>query len=312
MEHLAPFEGQRDRAEARQRVERNVAMACRLLGEAGAAGCDIVCYPEDLQGIAHYGYYLEDPDLFSGLVETIPGPTTERVAEVARQHRMNVVCGLFEREGDALYTAAVLLGRDGELLGKYRKVHLPAAEAWTVSHGDAFPVFDTDFGTVGMLICYDILFPEAARALSLNGAELLLNPTMSYTAAGQCEDSGLLRVRMRALDSFAPLAVSLCARGSVIVGSDGSLLAQAPPDAEAVITADVDLDATPMDHSQWEVITGTADLKARLLQERRPGAYASLSDPAPPVLDRYREQRLRSTPEEIREAYEEIRRRWSG
>ncbi|HZP82923.1 MAG TPA: carbon-nitrogen hydrolase family protein [Chthonomonadaceae bacterium] len=117
--HLSPFQGERDRERARQLVEENVAMTCRLLSEAGSAGCDIVCYPEDMQGIAHYGYYLDDPELLTGFLETVPGPTTERIAQVARRHNMNVVFGIFERDGEHIYNTAVLLGRNGELLGKY-------------------------------------------------------------------------------------------------------------------------------------------------------------------------------------------------
>jgi N-carbamoylputrescine amidase len=310
--HLSPFYGEADRVRARELMEENVTLACRLLSQAGRAGTDIVCYPEDIQGIAHYGYYLDDIDLFTGLVETVPGPTTERVAEVARRHDMHVVFGIFEREGGTIYNTAALIGRKGELLGKYRKTHLPAVEAWNETHGDGFPVFETDFGMVGMLICYDILFPEAARCLTLNGAEILFNPTMSYAAPKECEDGPLMRVRMRALDNFTPLVVSLCGRGSVLVDSFGNILAQARTGVEEVVGATIDLDDTPMDHSQWELFTGTADVKARLLQERRPSAYGALTAEHPPVLDRYADRRLRSTPREIREAYEEIRRRWSG
>lgn len=309
MAHLAPFEGQCDRDEARHLVEANLEMAVTLLDRAGRGGCDIACYPEDTQGIAHYGFYLDDPALFSGLVETIPGPTTERLAEVARSHAMHIVFGLFERDGDRLYNTAVLLGRSGELLGKYRKVHLPIAEAWTITRGDSFPVFTTDFGPVGLLICYDIMFPEAARCLSLNGAELLLNPTMSYSGPGQCADNGLIRLRLRALDSFAPLVVSLCGDGSAIVGSDGMVLALAQP-GEAIIRATVDLDATPRDPSHWEVLTGTADVKARLLRERQPLAYGALVTPEPPAVAAC--PLLRSTPAEISAAYQYIRQRWSG
>ena len=312
MAHLAPFEGQRDHGEARKLMEQNVEMACRLLDQAGRAGCDICCYPEDLQGIAHYGFFLDDPELFSGLVEKVPGPTTERVAEVARRHAMHVVFGQFEREGNELYNAAVLVGRRGEVLGKYRKVHLPASERWMITPGSDYPAFQTDFGTVGIMICYDLLFPEVARCLSLNGAELLFNPTMAYDVTGQCEDNGVLRVRMRALDSFAPVVVSLCRSGSIIVGSDGSILAQARADVEEIITATIDLDATPVDHSFWEAITGTADMKARLIQERKPATYAGLAAASAPVLARYATDRLRSSPHEIMDAYEVIRRQWSG
>ena len=311
MAHLAPFEGERDRRRAGELVEQNIALACRLLSQAGQAGCDMVCYPEDLQGVAHYGYYLDDPELFSGFVEPIPGPITERIAAVARQHRMNIVFGLFERDVEAIYNAAVLIGQDGRLIGKYRKVHLPAVEAWTETHGTSFPVFETDCGTVGMLICYDILFPEAARCLTLNGAQLLFNPTMSYEAPAECADGGLIRVRMRALDNFTPLVVSRCGQGSLIVDHGGKVIAQAAS-GEQVITATLDLDAGPQDHSQWELFTGTADVKARLLQERQPAAYEVLTAAQPPVWQRYADRRLQSSPEHIRRAYEEICRRWSG
>lgn len=314
MAHLSPFQGETDRGRARQMVEENVDLACRLLAQAGSAVCDIACYPEDIQGIAHYGYYLDDIELFTRFVETVPGPTTERVAAVAKRHSMNVVFGIFERDGDTLCNAAVLVGRKGEVLGKYRKMHLPAVEGWSLTHGDGFPVFETDFGVVGMLICYDIMFPEAARCLVLNGAEILFNPTMSYEGPGQCEGNGLMRVRMRALDNFAPIVVSLCGRGTIIVDSDGSIRAQARPGREEIIAATIDLDGTPVDHSQWELFTGTADVKARFLQERRPEVYGDLTAARPPVLRRYqgKGKRLRSTPQETREAYEEIKRRWSG
>lgn len=313
-QHLSPFEGERDRDQGRQKIEANLEMAVRLLSEAGAGGCDIACYPEDIQGIAHYGYYRDDPELFRGFVETVPGPVTERVSAVARRHNMHIVFGTYEREGGAIYNCAVLVGRGGELVGKYHKVQLPAVERWEVKPGYGFPVFEADFGVVGMLVCYDLMFPEPARALVLNGAEILFNPTMGYHTEYQCEGNGLMRVRMRALDNFVPVVVSLCGGGSVIVDSDGTVLAEARPDTEEVISAAVDLDRTPMDHSQWEVLTGTADVKARYLQERLPGLYGDLTATRPAVLDRYREQgkRLISTPEEIRAAYEEIRRRWSG
>jgi len=148
-------------------------MACRLLDQAGRAGCDIVCYPEDIQGIAHYGHYRDDPGLFEGFVEEISGPATGRVSEMAKKYGMCVVFGSYEREGDRLYNAAVLVGRDGKIPGRYRKAHLPFAEARAVTGGDRFPVFEADFGTVGMMVCYDVNFPEVARCRALNGAEML-------------------------------------------------------------------------------------------------------------------------------------------
>jgi len=311
--HISPFDGDTDRQRAREAVADNLDMACRLLSQAGEAGCDIACYPEDVQGIAHYGYYLDDPDLFTFTIEPFPGPTTERIAEVAQKLRMNVVFGVYERDGDHIYNDAVLIGRGGEVLGRYRKVHLPAVEDWSVTPGGGFPVFEADVGVVGMLICYDLMFPEAARALVLNGAEILFNPTMAYGVQYQCEGNGLMRVQMRAIDNFVPVVVSLCGGGSVIVDSDGSILAQARPGKEDIISATIDLDGTPVDRSHWDVLTGTGDAKARFFQERRPETYGDLTAARPAVLARYREKGKRtiSTRDEIRAAYEEIRRRWS-
>jgi N-carbamoylputrescine amidase len=306
------FGGERDRGLGRRRIEENLDLACRLVGRAGEMGCDIVAYPEDIQAIAHYGYYYAEPDLFAGYVEPIPGPTTDRIAEVARKHRMHVVFGTYERVGGGIFNTAVLMGRDGEIIGRYHKVQLPDVERWSVTPGDSFPVFKAEFGSVGMMVCYDINFPEPARCLALNGAEIIFHPTMGYDMPGHCEGNGLLRARMRAMDNFVPLVIATCGSGSMIVNCDGTVLAMARPNSEGIISAVVDLDATPADHSQWELITGVADLKARLFQERRASAFAPLADPTPPVLARYQDKPLKSTPEQRQEVFEELRRRWSG
>jgi len=304
-------QGEPDRDLGRRNIEENLDLACRLLSQAGEAGCDIVAYPEDIQAIGHYLYYT-DPSMFTGYVETVPGPTTDRVSEVARKYGMYVVHTQYEWVGEAIYNVAVLMGRKGEIIGTYHKVQLPGVERWIVTHGDSFPVFETDFGTVGILTCYDIDFPEIARCLTLNGAEILFCPTMGVNLRGQCEGNGAMRVRMRAIDNFVPLAVSTCRRDSMIVNSDGTVLAMARPEREDVISATVDLDATPVDHSEWELITGLSDVKARLLQERLPEVFTPLTDPHPPVLDRYREKPLRQTPEQRKEFFDELHRWWAG
>ena len=108
--------------------------------------------------------------------ESIPGPTTERLV-LARQLHSYVVAGLYEKEGVVLYNTAVLLGRDGKLVGKYRKTHLPREE-WEagITPGNDYPVFDTDFGKVGLMICWDVQFPEPCRAMGAKGADLVLLP----------------------------------------------------------------------------------------------------------------------------------------
>jgi predicted amidohydrolase len=290
--------------------EQNMDLACRLLARAGEMGADIACYPEDVQGIGHY-MFRADTALFLDLVEEIPGPTTERIGAVASKHRMHIVYTQYERVGDTIYNAAVVLGREGGILGKYYKIQMPAVERWTVTRGDAYPVFQTDFGVVGVLTCYDFVFPEVTRGLVLSGAEMLFCPTMGISMRGMCEGNGVIRVQARAMDNFVPIAVSTCRKDSMIVNSDGTLLAMARPGVEEVIIATIDLDATPVDHSEWEMITGTDDVKARIMQERLPQAYLPLTDPHPPVLDRYEGKRLRPAPEPRAPLFEERERWWA-
>jgi len=279
----------------RRNIEENLSLACRLLAQAGELGCDLAVYPEDVQAIGCYLYFA-DLDLFASCVETVPGPTSERIGAVAKRFGMHVVYTQDERVGETICNAAVLVGRDGQVIGKYHKVQLPGAERWMVAHGDSFPVFETDFGTVGMMVCYDLDFPEVARCLALNGAEMLCCPTMGTSAAWEPKENGLMRVRMRAIDNFVPTVVSSCRADSVIVDSSGAVLAMARPNTEDVIHADIDLDATLIDRGDSMTITGLSDVKARLLQERLPDVYAPLTAPQPPVLGRYRDKALLSPP----------------
>lgn len=109
--------------------------------------------------------------------ETIPGPTTTYFGDLAKQHQLHIVLSLYERDAHLIYNTAVLLGPDGALIGKYRKVSLPPGEAAKgVAPGKDFPVFDTAFGKVGMMVCYDGFFPEVARELTKNGAEVIAWP----------------------------------------------------------------------------------------------------------------------------------------
>ena len=111
------------------------------------------------------------------IAETIPGPATEYFGQLARQHRLHVVLSLYERAAHLIYNTAVLLGPEGKLIGKYRKVSLPPGEAAKgIAPGKDYPVFDTAFGKVGMMVCYDGFFPEVARELTKNGAEIIAWP----------------------------------------------------------------------------------------------------------------------------------------
>jgi predicted amidohydrolase len=109
--------------------------------------------------------------------EPIPGPTTDYFGGLAKQYSLHIAVSLYEREGHLVYNTAVLLSSDGKLLGKYRKVCLPHGEVEKgVAPGTDYPVFDTKFGKVGLMICYDGFYPEVARALTANGAEIIAWP----------------------------------------------------------------------------------------------------------------------------------------
>jgi predicted amidohydrolase len=299
-----------ERARADELKQQNLDLAERLLTRAGTLGCDIVCYPECIEGIGCH-LFRADISLFLDMVEEIPGPISDRMSEIASKYRMHIIYTQYERVGNTIYNAGVLLGRKGEILGKYYKIHLPAIERWTVTRGDSFPVFPTEFGNVGILICYDFAFPEISRCLALSGAELLFCPTMGVGTRGACEGNGLIQVQARAMETFLPITISTCRKDSMIVNNDGSVLALARPYTEDVITAVIDLDARYEDHSDWEMITGLTDVRARLLQERLPEVYRPILDPHPPVMEQLRDKPLRPAPTERGPFFEERRAWWT-
>ena len=141
-----------------------------LIAEAARRGADLVVLPETLT-------YYHTGKPYTKVAEPVPGPSTEYFGELARQHDLYIVAGLLERAGHLVYNDAVLLGPDGQLVGKYHKVTLPTSEVeGGVAPGHEYPVFDTRFGKLGMMICYDGFFPEVARELTNRGAEVIAWP----------------------------------------------------------------------------------------------------------------------------------------
>jgi predicted amidohydrolase len=137
---------------------------------AGGQNADIVCLPEGITIVGTQKSYVE-------VSERIPGPSTQFLGQLAKKHNMYIVAGIYEREGPIVYNTSVLIGRDGQLQGKYRKTALPREEiSGGITPGESFPVFDTDFGRIGMMICWDVSFPEPARMLALQGAEIIFMP----------------------------------------------------------------------------------------------------------------------------------------
>jgi N-carbamoylputrescine amidase len=160
--------------------EANFASAVRHIREAARLGANIVCLPELFR--TQYFCQREELPLFD-LSEEIPGPSTTRLAEVARELKVAIIASLFERRAPGLYhNTAVTLNADGAIAGIYRKMHIPDDplyhEKYYFAPGDlGFQVVDTAFGRVGTLVCWDQWYPEAARLTALQGAEVLFYPT---------------------------------------------------------------------------------------------------------------------------------------
>ncbi len=161
-------------------LEANLNKAALRVREAAKSGAQIVCLPELFR--SHYFCQREDASLFD-LAEPIPGPATERLAQAARETGTVVIAPLFERRAAGVYhNTAAVLDADGRLLGIYRKMHIPHDplyyEKYYFTPGDlGFRTFDTRFGRIGVLICWDQWYPEAARLTALQGAQILFYPT---------------------------------------------------------------------------------------------------------------------------------------
>jgi N-carbamoylputrescine amidase len=160
--------------------DANLDKAADRVGEAARAGARVICLPELFR--AQYFCQREDTALFD-LAEPIPGPSTERLAAVAREEHVVVIASLFERRAAGLYhNTAVTIEADGTLAGIYRKMHIPDDplyyEKFYFTPGDlGFKVHDTSAGRMGVLVCWDQWFPEGARLTALQGAEILFYPT---------------------------------------------------------------------------------------------------------------------------------------
>ena len=166
--------------------------------------------------------------------EPIPGPTTDYFSGLAKQHSLHIAVSLYEREGHLVYNTAVLLSSEGKLLGKYRKVCLPHGEVEKgVAPGTNYPVFDTKFGKVGLMICYDGFYPEVARALTANGAEVIAWPVWG------CDP---LLARARACENRVYVVSSTFTDPkndwmiSAVIDRTGKVVAQAKESGSVVVT----------------------------------------------------------------------------
>ena len=161
-------------------VDDNLQKALTLIGQAAQRGAQIICLQELFR--SQYFCQRQDATVFD-LAEPIPGPSTEALAAAAREHQVVIVGSLFERRDAGVYhNTAVVLDADGSLLGTYRKMHIPDDplyfEKYYFTPGDqGYRCFDTRYGRIGVLVCWDQWYPEGARLTALQGAKVLFYPT---------------------------------------------------------------------------------------------------------------------------------------
>jgi predicted amidohydrolase len=238
----------------------------------------LVLFPE----CALTGYAYKSLDEAAPFAESIGGPSAEAIADVCRQTKAYAIVGFIEADGDNFYNAAMLVGPDG-VVGTYRKVHLPyiGIDRFLTPGDRPFQVFDLPFGKVGMNICYDISFPEPARALKLLGAELIALITNWPTAAWR---SPQFVANTRALENhifYAAVDRVGRERGwdfigrSKVIDCNGDTLAEASADAEELLVVPVRL----AEANNNRIVNVAGAYEVDRLKDRRPEFYKSLTEP---------------------------------
>jgi N-carbamoylputrescine amidase len=252
--------------------QQNIDKAVERIREAAQKGAQIVCLQELFSSL--YFCDVEDYDNFE-LAEPVPGPTTKRLQEVAKELQVVIIASLFEKRTQGLYhNTTAVIDADGSYLDKYRKMHIPDDPAYYekfyFTPGDlGYKVFKTKYATIGVLICWDQWYPEAARITSLMGAEILFYPTAIGWATSQDENTNNEQYnawqtiqRSHAIaNGIHVVSVNRVGLeqegrmkfwgGSFIANPFGSIIYQASHDKEEVIVHELELNKTDRYRTHW-------------------------------------------------------------
>src|SRR5271163_4032256 len=210
-------------------ADDNLSRAMDKIREAAARGAQIICLHELFR--SEYFCRKEDAALFD-LAEAVPGPATEALAQVAKEKRIVIVASLFERRAAGVYhNTAAVIDADGSLLGKYRKMHIPDDplyyEKFYFTPGDlGFPNFDTKFGRIGVLVCWDQWYPEGARLTSLGGANIIFYPTAIGWHPSEKQEFGAAQ-----LDAWRTIQRSHAIANGVFVAAVNRVGFEGPPES---------------------------------------------------------------------------------
>jgi len=260
-------------------VEANRRKIIGSIETAADRGAQLVIFPE----CALTGYCFESLDEAKPFAEAVDGPSAKAIADACKRTGAHAIAGYIERDGENFYNAAVLCGPGAEgIIGNYRKVHLPfiGIDRFLTRGDKPFQVFELAFGRIGINICYDVSFPEAARSLKLMGAELIVLPTNWPPGARRTAD---FIINARACENHVNFAaVNRCGieRGwefigrSKVVDLNGDTIAEAPSQGEEMLLVDVDL----QEANNNRIINVAGSYEIDRLADRRPAFYRVVTE----------------------------------
>jgi len=270
----------------------NLKKTIALVERAAKSGAQIICTQELFR--SQYFCQSEDHKHFE-LAETIPGPSTDAFQKLAKKHKVVIVASLFERRTAGLYhNTAVVIDADGSSLGSYRKMHIPDDplfyEKFYFTPGDlGFKTFDTRYGKIGVLICWDQWYPEAARLTAMSGAQILFYPTAigwhpsekakygtkqhgawetiqrSHAVANGCYVASINRIGHEIIEGVGGDGLEFWGQ-SFVAGTSGEIIAKASADKEEILIVPVDLENVDTTRTHWP-----------FLRDRRIDAYGDLT-----------------------------------